>query len=74
MKMATQKIKVSQAVKGLVSFATWLRGVDMVLARRFHGMGHLDLPDWCWRDMFDAEISPVEAVDEFVLEAEMNPY
>lgn len=55
------------------SFEKWIAKVDQILGRRF-GLGHNDLPDWQWWEMFDSEVSPREAVEDFIEEMRTNPY
>jgi hypothetical protein len=44
-----------------MEFSEWLRKVDAILVGMC-GMGHRDLPDMCWRDQYEDEATPAEAV------------
>ncbi|AOX18652.1 hypothetical protein [Kozakia baliensis] len=48
---------------GHLGFHGYMRAVDALLQRRA-GVGVFDLPDRCWRDAYDDEIPPQEAVAE----------
>lgn len=49
------------------NFAAWLRKVDQFVGATL-GVGIHDLPDYCWRDLFDDGLDPVEAAEDFVAE------
>jgi hypothetical protein len=44
-----------------MKFETWMNKVDNILTRMI-GLDSNDLPDQCYRDMFDDNMSPVQAV------------
>lgn len=54
-----------------MSFAEWMKAVDRACAARV-GLSIHDLPDVCFRDLFDSGCDPSEAVDE-ALEAADYP-
>ncbi|CAM3437447.1 hypothetical protein [Tsukamurella hominis] len=54
---------IAKQAGGDVRFALWLHLVDRQL-RRLVGVGHADLVDCTWRDWFDSELSPREAVEQ----------
>lgn len=47
-----------------MTFDEWMRQVNAILFRLF-GVAADDMEDYTWRDEFDAESSPVEAVRAF---------
>jgi hypothetical protein len=51
-------------------FKAWLRKVDKLVTNEL-GIGIYDLPDKCWRDMFDGGDSPSEAAQEAIDDANM---
>jgi len=48
---------------GHLGFHGYMRAVDALLHRRL-GIGVFDLPDRCWRDAYEDEVSPNDAVAE----------
>jgi hypothetical protein len=46
-------------------FAVWLYVADRLIRSRF-GLSLLDLPDWAWRDAYDADQRPRDAVVDFI--------
>lgn len=48
-----------------MTFEQWLVEVDMILIGLI-GMGHRDIPDMLWRDQFEDEASPKDAVSTLV--------
>jgi hypothetical protein len=49
--------RLERVIQVALSFEAWMRKVDAELEKRC-GMGHLDLPDYNYRDMYDDEIPP----------------
>jgi len=49
-----------------MSFDQWMIIVDHLLRERFGGMDSGDLPDWCWWDLWDSELTPREAVADYL--------
>lgn len=49
-------------------FSQWLVEVDKICVAHF-GLGHMDLPDALWRDMFEEGMSPHNGVDVAVYDA-----
>jgi len=47
-----------------MKFETWLDKVDSILERKI-GMDHNSIPDYCWWDLWDSELTPHEAVQEW---------
>lgn len=45
-------------------FAVWLAFVDRGIARHLGGLSHRDMPDWTWRDAYDSDAAPAEAVSD----------
>lgn len=45
---------------GKLSYDEWMVKVDTLLLSH-----HDDMPDWNWRDAYDDEMSPEEAVSEY---------
>jgi len=45
-------------------FEQWMHRVDAILANYFYGLTSADLSDRCWRDDYDSEATPLEAVTE----------
>lgn len=54
-----------------MNFNEWMNKVDALLVRR-HGLASNDLPDWMWKDAFEDEYSPEDAVVTFLEEFEDN--
>ena len=54
---------IADEADGDPRFALWLYYIDRRL-RRLVGFGHADLADCPWRDWFDSECSPREAVEQ----------
>lgn len=48
------------------SYDVYMKHVDRSLAQ-FFGLGHEDVEDYVWCESFEDEISPSDAVDEFML-------
>jgi hypothetical protein len=48
-----------------MTFKEWLAKVDAILFASI-GLGHRDLRDRLWRDAFEDELSPAEAVEDLV--------
>ena len=46
-------------------FSTYMKEVDKILSNKF-GFGHRDLPDYMWMDMFEDEVDPETAVEDFI--------
>ena len=46
-----------------MTFETWMVKVDKVLVSKC-GLGYMDLPDCCYWDMWDSEMTPTEAAHE----------
>jgi hypothetical protein len=47
-----------------MEYAKWLMEVDSILTD-IYGLGHRDLPDFAWVDMFEDGITPGDAVDTY---------
>ena len=47
------------------SFEAWMARVDGALVRKV-GVSSSDLPDCCYRDMYDAGCTPEDAADEAI--------
>jgi hypothetical protein len=45
------------------SFESWMRAVDAILTHRI-GLSHDDLPDQCWRNWFENDLTPAQAAQE----------
>lgn len=45
-------------------FEQWMNKVDAILADNFDGMISTDFADRRWRDDFDSELQPLEAITE----------
>lgn len=52
-----------------MDFEQWMRKVDAEIAERLLGLTSSDLPDKCYRDMYETDMTPEEAAAE-VLEEE----
>lgn len=50
---------------GDTAFAAWLQLVDDCIMDQL-GVGVFDLTDYMWRDAYDDERSPADAVDDFI--------
>lgn len=50
-----------------LSFKAWMALVN-TLVSRFYGCSLYDLPDMCFRDAYDSELSPLDFFDEEVAE------
>lgn len=48
------------------AFAAWMARVDALVSREVCGLTTADLPDWTWRDSFDAGEAPADAASEFM--------
>lgn len=48
-----------------MTFSEWLNEVDRHLEARL-GLGHRYLPDYFWRDMYDDEVDPEDAVADYI--------
>lgn len=48
-----------------MSFEQWLTIVDHLMMKKTGGLGYTDMPDWCWWDLWDSELSPREAVEDY---------
>ena len=48
-----------------ITFNEWMRQVDRILAAAI-GLDSSDLPDRCWRHMFDDGITPREATEDII--------
>ena len=46
-------------------YTTWMQEVDTILAESFY-ISHQSMPDFRWRDCFDADLKPWDAVNEAV--------
>lgn len=46
-------------------YTTWMQEVDTILAESFY-ISHMSMPDFRWRDCFDADLKPWDAVDDAV--------
>lgn len=46
-------------------FNEYMRRVDRVLEAKF-GVGYMDLPDYLWRDAYENELDPRDAVQDFI--------
>lgn len=47
-----------------MEYAKWLQAVDAILTD-IYGLGHRDMPDFNWMDMFEDGLPPSEAVECF---------
>ena len=47
------------------AFADWLGDVDRILESKI-GLGSEDLPDWNWREAYDEESEPEDAVEDYI--------
>ena len=45
-------------------FEQWMNKVDAILAQHFDGMTSADLADRRWRDDYDSETTPLDAITE----------
>tara|TARA_R100001594_G_scaffold87967_1_gene122302 strand:+ start:3701 stop:3958 length:258 start_codon:yes stop_codon:yes gene_type:complete len=52
------------ATKEIFSFQEWLKLLDTYL-QGWVGVTHSDLTDRLWRDVYEDELSPVEAIEHF---------
>ena len=50
----------------IMTFEQWLAQVDKLIASRLEGLTSSDLPDRCYRDAYDDEVSPEDYVQEFL--------
>ena len=50
------------------SFASWMQDVDRAVAR-LCGLSAADLPDCCYHDMYDDEMTPSQAARAAIREA-----
>jgi hypothetical protein len=48
-----------------MKFETWMAAVDIILTKRF-GMTSADMPDWCWWDLWDENLTPSEAIADYL--------
>ena len=56
-----------------VLFSEWLIAVDDILTART-GLDRESHPDWIWRDAFDSETAPEDAVREFLADEYGNEF
>ena len=49
-----------------MSYNEWLRKCNALVARKAHGFGIDDLPDWNWYDSYEAGETPEDAVECFL--------
>jgi hypothetical protein len=47
-----------------MEYAKWLSEVDSILTD-IYGIGHRDLPDFTWVDMFEDGLTPGDAVETY---------
>lgn len=47
------------------SFDEWMVEVDRQLAGQFGGFTSDDLPDHCWWDLWDSDLDPEEAIEDY---------
>lgn len=55
-----------------MEFEQWMEQVDALLVEAT-GTPSDDLPDFAWRDAFDADEEPKDAVEQFLQEEGLNP-
>ena len=48
-----------------MTFKEWMRKVDKILTDHI-GLSSEDLRDRCWRDEYDGEATPMEAIEELI--------
>lgn len=48
-----------------MTFEQWLKEVDSILVNAI-GLSHRDLRDRLWRDAYEGELSPEEAIEDLV--------
>lgn len=53
-----------------MNFEQWFAKVDTLMKRKF-GFGADDFPDQTWRDWYDSEMTPLEAVYEAIANEEI---
>ena len=51
------------------TFEEWMKIVDSIIARKCDGMTSDDLPDFCYRDMFDDGCLPTQAARRAIAQA-----
>ena len=51
------------------TFEEWMKLVNQKVAARLMGLTTDDLPDMCYRDMYDSGSSPAEAASEAIRNA-----
>lgn len=49
----------------MATFETWMATVDRILARQCSGFDSQDLPDYCWKDLWEEGLTATEAVEDF---------
>lgn len=59
----------SQPQAELSAFEIWLKELDEVVRERL-GLSHLDLPDYCWAEIWESGVTPAEALEDYLLEME----
>lgn len=52
-----------------MDFTSWMGAVDQCIGAAAGGLGHRDLPDVAYRDMFEDGCEPSEAATEALYEA-----
>lgn len=56
---------MSEFVQKFSTYDTYMKHVDRELAKYF-GLGHDSVEDYVWYEVFEDEINPSDAVDEFM--------
>lgn len=53
-------------MKVKITFEQWMVRVDAAIGSRLYGLTHMDLPDCCYRDWFDAGVGPSVAANRAI--------